>query len=109
MTRQEIKNIPEIVDFMLDKSVIADSREKVRKRLEEVCDLAIKALEQTTWIPIGRLPEKNVKVLATTEWGEVTIAEIFGNGDWFIRQGASNANADDILAWMPLPQAYKGE
>lgn len=46
MTRDEIKNTPELVDFMLDESVIADSREKLRKRLEEVCDLAVKALEQ---------------------------------------------------------------
>jgi hypothetical protein len=46
MTREEIKNTPELVDFMLDKCVLADSRTKVRKRLEEVCDLAIKALEQ---------------------------------------------------------------
>ena len=46
MTREEIFNTPEIVDFMLDKSVIADSREKLRKRLEKVCNLAIKALEQ---------------------------------------------------------------
>lgn len=46
MTREEIKNTPELVDFMLDKCVLADSRTKVRKRLEEVCDLAIKALDQ---------------------------------------------------------------
>lgn len=43
---QYIKNTPELVDFLLDKSVIADSREKLHKRLEEVCNLAIKALEQ---------------------------------------------------------------
>lgn len=46
MTIEEIKNTPELVDFMLDESVIANSREKLRKRLEKVCNLAIKALEQ---------------------------------------------------------------
>ena len=46
MTREEIKNTPEIVDFMIDKSVIADSRMKLHKRMEELCKLAIKALEQ---------------------------------------------------------------
>lgn len=46
MTREEILNTPKIVDFMLDESVMADSREKLRKRLEKVCNLAIKALEQ---------------------------------------------------------------
>ena len=46
MTIKEIENTPELIDFILDKSVQADSRTKVYKRLKEVCDLAIKALEQ---------------------------------------------------------------
>ena len=46
MTREEILNTPEIVDFMLDKSVMVDSKIKLHKRLEELCKLAIKALEQ---------------------------------------------------------------
>ena len=51
MTREKILNTPEIVDFMLDKSVIEVSRMKLHKRLEELCKLAIKALEQesNTW------------------------------------------------------------
>jgi len=54
MTREEIKNTPELVDFMLDKSVLADSRAKVRERLEEVCNLAIKALEQQPCDTVSR-------------------------------------------------------
>lgn len=46
MTRDEIKNTPEIVDFMLDESITADSRMKLHKRLEELCKLAIKALDK---------------------------------------------------------------
>lgn len=46
MTREEIKNTPELVDYLLDESVIADSRKKLRKRMDEICNLAIKALEQ---------------------------------------------------------------
>lgn len=46
MTRQEILNTPEIVDFMIDKNVMVDSKIKLHKRLEELCKLAIKALEQ---------------------------------------------------------------
>lgn len=46
MTRKEIKNTPEIVDYLLAESIIADSREKLHKRMEEICNLAIKALEQ---------------------------------------------------------------
>ena len=46
MTREEILNTPEIVDFMIDKSVMVDSKMKLHKRLDELCKLAIKALEQ---------------------------------------------------------------
>ena len=46
MTKEEIKNTPELVDFMLDECVLTDSRAKVRKRLEEICDIAVKVLEQ---------------------------------------------------------------
>lgn len=46
MTREEIKNTPEIVDFLLDESVTLDSRMKLHKRLEELCKLANKALER---------------------------------------------------------------
>lgn len=57
MTIQEIRNTPEIVDFMLDKSVITDSRMKLRKRLEEICELAIKALDRE---PCDHVPDTNV-------------------------------------------------
>lgn len=46
MTREEIENTPEVVDCLLDRFVLVDSRAKLRKRLEEVCDMAIKSLEQ---------------------------------------------------------------
>ena len=66
--------------------------------------------EGDPWIPVSeRLPEKNVEVLATTEWGEATIAEMFSNNDWFIHEGATSVDIDDIIAWMPLPQPYKAE
>lgn len=46
MTREEILNTPEIVDFMIDKSVMVESKMKLHKRLDELCELAIKTLEQ---------------------------------------------------------------
>ena len=59
------------------------------------------------WIPVSeRLPEKGVEVLATTEWGEVTIA-MYCVTDWLIHEGDTNAETDDIIAWMPLPESYK--
>ena len=59
------------------------------------------------WIPISEeLPQKNVEVLATTEWGAVTIAEMYSTNDWFIYEGTTNAETDEITAWMPLPTPY---
>ncbi len=71
MTIEKIKNTPELVDFMLDKSVSADSRTEVRKRLEEVCNLAIKALEQT--------PRKDEVILTNEEYRKLVSSE-FENG-----------------------------
>lgn len=66
--------------------------------------------KKTGWIPVSeRLPEKNVEVLATTEWGAVTIAEMYSANDWFIHEGATNVDADELTAWMPLPEPYKAE
>jgi hypothetical protein len=56
-----------------------------------------------------RLPEKDVEVLATTEWGAITIAERCSENEWFIYEGDTTANADEIKAWMPLPLPYKAE
>ena len=57
MTREKIENTPELVDFMLDKCILADSRIKVRKRLKEVCNLAINALEQQSNRDIKEIAE----------------------------------------------------
>jgi hypothetical protein len=62
------------------------------------------------WIPVSeRLPETNVEVLVTTEWGSITIAERYSANDYFINEGATNAEEDEIVAWMPLPEPYKAE
>lgn len=62
------------------------------------------------WIPCSeRLPEEDTYVLATTEWGEITMAEKLSDNAWFIYEGNANAKSDDIVAWMPLPEPWKGE
>ena len=64
--------------------------------------------QEPKWIPVSeKLPEKNVEILATTEWGAVTIAEMYSANDWFIHEGTTNAEADEIVAWMPLPKPFK--
>lgn len=71
MTREEILNTPKIVDFMIDKSVMVDSKMKLHNRLDELCKLAIKALEQE--------PRKDEVILTKKEYGELVSSE-FDNG-----------------------------
>lgn len=64
------------------------------------------------WILFSeRLSETNEFVLATTAWGEVTIAQRFhpsvNSTYWFIHEGNTNATVDDLIAWMPLPDPYQ--
>ena len=121
MTRDEIKNTPELVDFLLDECVIADSRRKLHKRIDEICSLAIKALEQepsrseksNKWIPVGEmLPEENETVIASTDYGVYPEARCSKEDGW---EWAYEAGADywvkfkGVTAWMPLPEPYKAE
>ena len=59
------------------------------------------------WIPTSeQLPDINVEVLATTSWGDVTIAWRTRDDDWLIHEGEGNATDDDVVAWMKLPEPF---
>lgn len=130
MTREEaIKNLNEhktefTCDFGWNTSVI------------ESLDMAIKALEQTRWIPVkwhNITEEEREREGYPKEWLTmfdcpmpedeqeilVTIQGSKREGRWvekdicYIEDGYSLDSGydwiDDILAWMPLPEPYKGE
>ncbi len=63
------------------------------------------------WIPVTeRLPEEEKAVLVTTDWGFLYIAEyeMFsdGEGRW---SETVEGRFIDAMAWMPLPEPWKGE
>ena len=59
--------------------------------------------EAPRWIPVTeRLPENPAQVLVTYSWGEVTVGEYWNNGEGWGTYG------EEVLAWMPLPEPYKG-
>ena len=63
---------------------------------------------QQRWIPCSeRLPERNLVVIVTTKWGEVTEGVKLSGNAWFIGRGEENAFDSDIIAWTPKPEPYK--
>ena len=68
--------------------------------------MAIKALEQTRWIPVTEdLPETDDEVLVTAANGEIYIGFVYkyGSRDWYLNAGSY----DEPIAWMPLPKPYE--
>lgn len=83
---------------------------EVMKRIEAF-DIAIKALEQTRWIPcIERLPKTDEDVLVTNGRGVYVGWRYIGidstDRGWRV-DSESEYFMDDIVAWMPLPPCYK--
>ena len=57
------------------------------------------------WIPCSeRLPEKSSTYLATVDYGEYGKA----SGQRFFYGGCLGWNDDAVVAWMPLPEPYRG-
>ena len=64
-------------------------------------------LEENKWIPCSeKMPEDNTDVIVRFYSGTVTEMRYWGNG---IFQGIYEHTAKTIVAWMPLPEPYKGE
>lgn len=87
-------------NMRMDKSISKEGYEYFQQ--------AIKALEQTRWIPISeRLPEQYKEVIVTDiETTDTYLSQYIGNGHWECDNGLFN---NRIIAWMPLPEPYKAE
>ena len=64
------------------------------------------------WIPVSKkLPNKKDYVIVTTKCGEVIEAqfEVWNSGikEWWI-DNDNSFEFDDVVAWMPMPQPYRG-
>ena len=64
------------------------------------------------WIPVSKkLPNKNDYVIVTTKFGVVIEAqfEVCNSGvkEWWI-DNDNSFEFDDVVAWMPMPQPYRG-
>ena len=73
----------------------------------EAIGMGIHALKETQWIPCSeKMPEDNTDVIVCFYSGTVTEMRYWGNG---IFQGIYEHSTKVIVAWMPLPEPYKGE
>lgn len=80
----------------------------------EALQMAIEALMTQQWISCNkRLPKKNEYVddvrkyyLIQDEYGDMHVAHISGRG-WEPMESIK-ALGCDVVAWMPLPEPYKG-
>lgn len=81
----------------------------------EFIEMAIKALEnEPKWIPVSeRLPEYGREVLTCNDGGYIEIQSCESTytywenqfGDW---SAIDEDLWDEVVAWMPLPEPYKG-
>lgn len=89
---------------------------------EQACKLAIKALEQTRWIPVSeRLPQTDGvyivtrrlfnKQVDTEPYYMVDACYFDGSNTWHNDNRINHLRPflEDIIAWMPLPQPYEVE
>lgn len=70
---------------------------------------AIKVVPSATqWTPVEeRLPEDDETVLCTLSWGGVQAFKFMGKR-WYGFGFTQPVRRDYVLAWMPLPEPYKG-
>lgn len=78
----------------------------------EAVNMAIEALIWTEWIPVSeRLPKENGEYIVSLEDSVYPQASFF-NGKWFMRSlnGIAREFGEyEVIAWMRLPEPWKGE
>ena len=80
--------------------------EFIHAKLDELAE-EIGELAKPKWIPCSeKMPEDNTNVIVCFYSGTVTEMRYWGNG---IFQGIYEHTAKTTVAWMPLPEPYKGE
>ena len=78
-------------------NVLTEVRDKVR-------ELPSVIPQKPRWIPVTeRLPEESNEYLVSTVWEDVTTDYFRTDSGWMTFE------KKEILAWMPLPQPYRGE
>lgn len=92
------RHIPAIRDKLWEIQECSNCVLNPKKRIVET---------KPQWTPVAEgLPEKEDEVLVTTSWDDVCMAWC-DNGKWRAEY-INEYDDDEIVAWMPKPESYKG-
>ena len=89
------EGVAKAYDDTYDITIHCESEEEQQKAIEQ--------LKSLQWIPCSeRIPEYGEAVLTVNDDEDYEINHVIDedNGEWFY---------DGAIAWMPLPEPYKGE
>lgn len=94
------------------KNLAVLSSEKDMASITEALNMAIQALEQDRpkWIPCSqRLPEEGDVVLICSKIGVIDFGKRKGDKWVWLAEALWDywQETEDLIAWMPLPEAYK--
>ena len=96
-----------------------DARDEIKGIDVSICaiDEVPRAKPADNWIPVSeRLPESDAIVLISVRCrkydGSIGVVVVDGSywelaGEWY-SENMGGLNDDDVLAWQPLPEPYKG-
>lgn len=119
-------SVEEAVELLKEKRMEINYQVNGTTRFSKALDMAIKALEQTRWIPFSeRLPEESGAYLVWMIWGDEEPTYSIINfdadynefGEWMEQYDNNTLGVPnmvfrtyiDVFAWMPLPSSYQGE
>lgn len=115
----------EVIELLMELRICKDDCSVCRLRHldgdthchhEKALNLAIKALEQTEWIPVSeRLPKAGEYIgdvakyyLVQNEYGDMLVAR-YTHSEYWEQMYQLKPIEDKIVAWMSLPKPYKAE
>lgn len=86
---------------------------EVKVEIDDIKDYIDKAIDAERWIPCGeKYPEPDDRVLVITDTFDYYVWDCMsGREDNYFWEDESGYyhNKDEVIAWMPLPEPYKGE
>lgn len=91
----------------IEKKYIHGGDEEYDNLRKIALHMAIESLEQPEpkWIPVSEgLPEELATTLITDKDGDVFVARFIE-----VINGCAEWTTDDVIAWMPRPEPYKGD